>query len=478
MADRIAFTHARLEALMFTADPQYPKRDRIYRWDDKQPGLALCVTNTGAKVFYLVKKVNGRVERIRLGAFPDIGPDEARDAARVRLGQIAQGVNPADERRAQHGEQTLAELFKRYMTDYANVHKRTADDDQAQFDRHCNSIKDKRLSAIRRIDVQQLHTGVGKDAPYAANRLLALLSKVFSFAGDVGFVAANPCKGIKRFREQSREGFLDAEELKRFLKALDRHNDPLIADFFRLCLFTGARRSNVQSMAWSDVNLHRRIWTIPAEASKSGDAITVYLTDPAIHTLKRRWRARINGNPHVFPSYGSSRHLTEPKAAWKQILDRAKITNLRLHDLRRTAGSWLAMGGASLPIIGKALGHKSTQSTAVYSRLNLEPIAAAMEMAATAMLGTSRPKPVTAKTSTRAREGGVADTGRPSRRKHAQHQLGRRVNERRRRMRSESMSTSGVGRSTPCMMMSAEHVDYFVVVEVAARIITRSVHFA
>ncbi|HEY7087253.1 MAG TPA: tyrosine-type recombinase/integrase [Tepidisphaeraceae bacterium] len=385
MAEKITFTEARLSKAECPAG-----KDRVYLWDAKQPSFCLMITASGAKSFYVYRRVNGRPERVRLGGFPDLTVDDARDLACETIGKIAGGDNPAEQRRQARGEITLGELFNRWRDEYAKVHKRTWADDESQFERYATPLKDRRLSSIHRRDVQQLHTEVGKsNGEYAANRLLALLSVLFNYAVTAfDYEGGNPAKGVKRFSEQSRERFLDADEMSRFLPALDKHPDQQLADFFRVLLFTGARRSNVQAMAWADVNFGRRVWTIPAEQSKNNKALTVYLSDPAIEALQRRWQERIEDSPYVFPSRGETGHLTEPKAAWKVILAKAKITDFRVHDLRRTHGSWLASGGASLPIIGKALGHKSQQATAVYSRLDLNPVKTVVETATAAMLGT------------------------------------------------------------------------------------------
>jgi integrase len=88
----------------------------------------------------------------------------------------------------------------------------------------------------------------------------------------------------------------------------------------------------------------------------------------------------------VFPSTGKTGHLVEPKKAWKRILERADLSDLRIHDLRRSLGSWQAATGASLSIIGKSLGHKNINSTAIYARLNIDPVRESMETATSAMM--------------------------------------------------------------------------------------------
>ena len=137
-------------------------------------------------------------------------------------------------------------------------------------------------------------------------------------------------------------------------------------------------------MRWEELNLARATWIIPAEKSKSGEAVHVALTPPVLRILKER---KLNSiSEWIFPGTGRSGHLVEPKSAWKRILKRAGLTDLRLHDLRRTLGSWQAATGASLPIIGKSLGHKSLQATQIYARLNLDPVRDAVNTATNAML--------------------------------------------------------------------------------------------
>jgi integrase len=102
----------------------------------------------------------------------------------------------------------------------------------------------------------------------------------------------------------------------------------------------------------------------------------------------------VNG---FFPALtGKTGHLVEPKKAWKRLLDRAGLSNLRIHDLRRTLGSWQAKTGASLLVIGKSLNHKSTQSTAIYARLDLEPVRESINLATTAMLNAAGRKATSA----------------------------------------------------------------------------------
>jgi integrase len=157
---------------------------------------------------------------------------------------------------------------------------------------------------------------------------------------------------------------LRADEIQAFFKALQHKETPEAwRDFFTVALLTGARRSNVLAMKWADLELTRGLWRIPEEESKNKEPLLCILAPAAVEILKRRQAdnaAQRAPSAYVFASFGASGHITEPKAAWKRIIDRAKIKDLRLHDLRRTLGSWQAAAGASLSIIGRSLGHKNS----------------------------------------------------------------------------------------------------------------------
>ena len=125
---------------------------------------------------------------------------------------------------------------------------------------------------------------------------------------------------------------------------------------------------------------------MPATQAKADKTITAYISDPALEILKRR-QQMTSGSPYVFASHGRTGHLTEPKIAWARLCERAELKDLRIHDLRRTYGSWQAMSGASLQVIGKSLGHTSVAATQVYSRLkDIEPVKQSVDLATERML--------------------------------------------------------------------------------------------
>jgi integrase len=164
-----------------------------------------------------------------------------------------------------------------------------------------------------------------------------------------------------------------------------------VRDYVYLSLFTGARQANVLAMRWDQIDFGLGIWTIPR--TKSGDSHTIPLTSSALEILSMR-RQSAKGE-WVFSGDGKTGHLVEPKKGWRALLKEAGIKDLRMHDLRRTLGSYMAMGNQSLHMIGKALGHKSPTATQIYSRLAYDPLRQAMEKAQSDMFSAAglMPKP-------------------------------------------------------------------------------------
>lgn len=354
-------------------------------WRDQQvPGLQLTVTDRGSKSFYVRKKLRGRSERFLVGRFPALTVEAARRRAQEIIGKVATGQDAAAIRERRTREVSLGQLFVRYLDDFAKLHKRTWAQDRAQFERYLGQWRGRRVDSVTRADVVKLHAQVGaENGHYAANRALALVSKLYNFATDLGLSASdNPASRVRKFRETPRKRFLSADELPAFFAALDAEPNITVRDFVWLALLTGQRRGNVMAMRWCEIDLVAGTWTIPR--TKNGTSHTVPLPRRAVAILEER--RRICNADFVFPGVGRSGHLAEPKAAWQAILERAGITNLRIHDLRHTLASWQAGTGASLLVIGQTLNHKTAAATHRYAHLSSDSVRAAMTVAVDAML--------------------------------------------------------------------------------------------
>ncbi|MGF6635239.1 tyrosine-type recombinase/integrase [Paraburkholderia sp. MM6662-R1] len=380
------FTKASIEAL------PVPEKGWKYYYDTKVSGLAIGVGASGVKTFVLYRKVERKPERIKIGRYPDLTVDKARAQAMNLNADIANGTNPAELKRVRRAEMTFGDLFDQYYKNHSVPHKKTSDEDKQKFDKYLSSNKDginlasRQLSVITKADIAQLFMKISKEHKVTANRVLALVSSIFGKAIEWGiWNHINPCKGIRKHSENSRDRFLQPDELPKFFVQVLAYPNATVRDYILVSLLTGARRSNVLAMSWDEVNLERGEWRIPE--TKNGTPQSVPLVPDAVEILHARKKsAACADSQFVFPGSGESGHLVEPKKAWQIILDKAGIADLRLHDLRRTMGSWQAGTGANLSVIGRSLNHKSTQTTAIYARLWMTPVRDSMETAASAML--------------------------------------------------------------------------------------------
>jgi integrase len=373
------FTKKTLDSLSL---PETGKR--LYFYDIKIRGLELMVTEQGTKSFKVYRKCNGKPVRVTLGKYPELSVENARNEAQRVIAEMLRGKNPNSEKKNLRAEISFGEMFSLFMERYSKQNKKTWKADEKDIPRFLGSWFQRKLSAITKQDIQSLHEKIRKEnGLYQANRLLARIHIIYNKAIEWGWEGTNPAQGIKKFKEKSRDRFLHPDELPHFFESLNAEENDAIRDYVYISLLTGVRKSNVLSMRWEDIHLERREWLILE--TKNGDSLRVHLIEKVIDILKDRAR-KYGQREWVFEGYGVTGHLVEPKAGWKRILQRAGIKDLRLHDLRRTLGSWQAATGANSFMIGQSLGHKSPQSTAVYARLNIDPVRDSVEKATQAIL--------------------------------------------------------------------------------------------
>lgn len=250
---------------------------------------------------------------------------------------------------------------------------------EKDFVRYVADWRDRKWSSIKRADVQNRVNHVRQyNGPAAANHIIILMKAMTSWNIRNGYIEGdNPWLPIKQLKIQSRERFLRPHEMANFFAALKKVPDETMRDYFEISLYTGARKSNVLAMRWEDVDLELAIWRIPM--TKNKESHLVPLTQPAVEILRRR--SESGKTDWVFPGRVKDCHLVEPKRVWYKLIKDAGVEDLRVHDLRRTLASYMAITNHSLPIIARALGHKSTKATQIYSRLTQDPVRNAMDLA-------------------------------------------------------------------------------------------------
>lgn len=365
----VEITKTRIDALKVLLG-----EDRKYLRDSRIPGFGVVKHESGKVSFIFERRIDGKSVRKVIGPYGAWTVDQARDEAKKLSQQVDTGVDPFEKRERLKSEPTFSEFALIYLERHARPHKRSAHKDEYHLGRYFDSLKGKKLSRITRQDVSALHLSIGeKNGHYIANRCLALLRKMFNLAIEWGMLPeshGNPATRIKAFREEKRDRFLSSSEIERFFEAVREEPDPVWRSFFLLLVFTGVRKSELLSAQWEDFNFEERTWRIPQ--TKTGRPHVLPLTAPVLHLLSQL--PSKDKSEWLFPSYGKSGHREEPKRPWNQIRKKAKTPDVRIHDLRRTLGSWMAVQGFSLNLIGRVLNHTQVATTAIYARLSTDPL--------------------------------------------------------------------------------------------------------
>ena len=267
----------------------FPAAGQMFVRDTELRGFALRVTQ-GRKSFILEKRIRGRMRRLTLGPYGPLTLDQTRKVAVMHVDAIAQGDDPAQVRQDRLHEPTFGDLTAQYLERHA-ARKRSGRDDQGMLDTHLLVFRTRKLTDLNRNAVARLHAQVGETAPYRANRLVALLRKMFNLARDWGLYSGeNPATRIQMFREESRDRFVQPEELPRLFQAIAEEADPAVRAVVLTALLTGARRTEVLTMRWDDVSLARAEWRIPH--TKAGRPHLLPMPHALVATLRSlpRWR--------------------------------------------------------------------------------------------------------------------------------------------------------------------------------------------
>jgi integrase len=422
---RFTFTRSKLDNL------RLPKKGRVYYYDDAMRSLTLCVSNTGAKSFRVYRKLNGRPLRRTLGMFdPDL-PDSrelpdgtkpldllgnnaslnvqmARKLATAVNAAFDAGIDPGTEQRASRKALSLGELFTHYQRHLTAEGKKSVAPLTQVFERYLGDLPDtprkkhgqertkaqgavnwqrRAISTITPADVSRLRLSLSEHiGKTTSNRVIELLRAMYNFAKKKAkpplYTGENPAAGIAKFDRNERERFVQSHEATRFVEALDSEIDADFRDYVMLSICAGSRRKNLLRMRWDEISLDGATWTLAGEKMKNGQPLVIPLVPDAVDILRRR-AAKVqneeNRSEWVFPGGTPAGHIGPPRKKWAKFLKRAKLTDLHLHDLRRTLGSWMTNKGASLQLTMRALGHRSVDAAMIYQRLEIDPVRDAMQ---------------------------------------------------------------------------------------------------
>lgn len=351
-------------------------------WDSEIGGFGLRTTAAGTKSFILNYRVRktGVERRMTIGRYPVWTMLHARKRAAELRKDIDGGEDPRGTQRAERTAPDVNELCERYLDEHAAKKRESSrHDDRAMIEKLIKpAIGKLKVASVSFSDVDRLHRKVTKGgAPYRANRIAALLSKMFSLAIKWDMRVDNPVKGVERNQEQRRSRYLSSDELQRLTAALATHPNQLAANAIRLLLLTGARRGEVLGAKWDQFDISAGVWTKPSAHTKQNLEHRVPLSAAAallLAGMKDGVDASDDPSAWVFPGRHGEAHLTDIKKAWASLCKTAGIKGCRMHDLRHTYASILASAGLSLPIIGSLLGHTQPGTTQRYAHLFDDPL--------------------------------------------------------------------------------------------------------
>jgi integrase len=361
-------------------------------YDDIVRGFGIRTTAGGSRAFVLNyrRRTDMRERRFTIGRFPDWGTAAAREEAKRLKREIGIGADPVGAYQETRAAATVADLCDRFERDY--IPRKRASTQRVYRQQIAADILPAigrmKVAAVSHADVDSLHHKLSARAPTHANRVLAVVSKMFSLAIRWGWRTDNPCRGIERNQEHKRHRYLSADELMRLSAALAELRDQQAANAVRLLLLTGARRGELLTARWADIDLDARVWIKPGSTTKQKTLHRVPLSEAACRLLVEMHEQADDDSESewLFPAR-SEGHRQHINAAWDVLRKAAGIPDARLHDLRHTYASVLASSGLSLPIISALLGHTQPSTTHRYAHLMDDPLRAATERASAIITG-------------------------------------------------------------------------------------------
>jgi len=323
---------------------------RAYYHDTKVPCLTLSVTDRGSKSFLVYKKFKGKPVRFTLGRFPTLTPEQARRLALEVLNQMAAGINPHLEKKAQKTKGiTLAEAFEDFLQARKTLKATTIRDYQRVMLESFSDWQKRPLLEISKDMVSKRHRKIGARSHARANLAMRVLRAIFNFAAGEyedekgqSLILENPVNRLSHtrawYRIERRKTVIKAHELSAWYKALknvqteyDGSEGNTICDFLLLILFTGLRRMEAMTLRWENIDLKAKTLTILD--TKNYEQHVLPLSDFLYDLLTKRHQHAYS--EFVFPGSGKFGYIIEPRKTMTKIIEQSGI-QFTLHDLRRT----------------------------------------------------------------------------------------------------------------------------------------------
>jgi integrase len=355
--------------------------EELLFWDTEIRGFGVRVYPTGRRTYFVqYRNEFHRTRRKKIGVHGTVTAEQAREIAKGLLGDVAKGADPSHDVQVRKTKPSMANLAKEYLEVHAQARKRSKSykEDKSMLERIIlKRWADRKVEEITTHDVQYLHHEL-RATPYGANRVRALLSKMFNMAIQWKWLSANPVNGVQKYQEQKRNRWLNEEELEKLWSVLETYHSQGVARAIWLLVLTGSRCNEVLKASWDQFDLDKGVWTKPSHNTKQKRMEHLPLSSQAIDLLKVM--KETGSAKYLFPGKIPGQPLKDIKKAWNTIRNRAGIPNVRIHDIRHTYASHLVSSGLSLSIVGKLLGHTQASTTQRYAHLADAPLRQATEL--------------------------------------------------------------------------------------------------
>ncbi len=380
-----------------------------FLWDKSLTGFGVKICRGGRKTFVCQYRQErgrrGSTRRLTIGQFGVLTLDQARQRARCILGAVAHGDDPAQEEQTKRVEPTVGELCDLYLAHGTGPKKpSTIATDRGRIERHIKPLLGSRkVTDIKKTDITRFMNQVANGKTAAdiktgkhgrarvtggkgtASRTVGLLGGIFSYANDAGLISTNPVRGVRRYRDKKVENYLSVGEFRILGKIMDEalasETNPNAIAIIKLLILTGARRGEIQSLKWCEVDLERGFLRL--QDSKTGQKII----------LLNRWACEVidsqmkqTGSEYVFPAARGNGHFTGTWKVWSKLRKDTSLERYRIHDFRHSFASLAVQSGASLPLIGGLLGQKDAATTQRYAHLSDNPMRQVADMTGSAIV--------------------------------------------------------------------------------------------
>lgn len=336
-------------------------------WDRTIACFGVRVYPSGRRAYVCSYRIQRRKRLDVLGRVEVLTLDQARALAITALAKVAVGADPKEPSRRRRSAKTVAALCEQFIEQHAKKKRRSWKNDESCLKRRILPRLKHRLAAtIVSADLEPIHSEVGTQHPYAANTVLELVRTMFNWGKVVGLVPrdhADPTLGIVRFAECRRKRYITTLEMPDFIRALEAEDNDYARHGLWLLLLLGLRSTELLNAKWSDIDWD--MGTLFLGSTKNGESLLAPLGDAAKQRLKII--PRIPNNPYIICGHKPGQPLTGLGEPLRRVLRRAGLQKIRVHDLRRTVGSWLAQAGVSLHLIGDVLNHRDLRATLGYA---------------------------------------------------------------------------------------------------------------